>query len=87
MVEETGYDWAAWRCLSGLYGPVFRLQLAMTETLVIVSGRAAVLEFLGRRECDGRPDTVEVHLRNFGRQRGIVFNEGQEWIEQKRYVM
>ncbi|XP_011501505.1 PREDICTED: probable cytochrome P450 305a1 [Ceratosolen solmsi marchali] len=87
VIQKMGYDWAAWKYLSGLYGPVLRVQLALMEPLVIITGRTAVLDFLGRREFDGRPDGVELRLRSMGKQRGIVFNDGPEWIEQKRFAL
>lgn len=84
LVRETGFHWAAWSALAKLYGPVLRVRLAMAEPLVIVSGRDAVLEFLGKRELDGRPDTFEMRNRCLGKRRGLVCTDGPDYTELKK---
>lgn len=85
LVKRRKFHWAAWEELRKTYGDVFRIKLGVTEPLVVVSGRKAVMDFLGRREFDGRPDTYEIRLRSFGQKRGIVLNDGQDWADLKRY--
>ncbi|XP_023317762.1 methyl farnesoate epoxidase-like [Trichogramma pretiosum] len=85
LVKKTRFHFNAWRKLADVYGPVLRIRLGITKPLIVVSGRQAVLDFLNRREFDGRPNRFE--LRNNGKKMGIVLNDGQDWIDQKRFLL
>lgn len=86
LIRETGFHWGAWLKLAERYGPVLLIRLGLARPLLVVSGREAVLDLLGRRDFAGRPDTFEVRHRCLGKKRGIVLNDGQDWAEQKRWV-
>ncbi|XP_014208512.1 methyl farnesoate epoxidase-like [Copidosoma floridanum] len=87
LVKETGFHFGALAKLAEVYGPILRLRFGLAKPIVVVSGREAVLDFLGRREFDGRPDTFEIRYRCLGKKRGIVLNDGQDWSEQKRFAL
>ncbi|XP_058800845.1 methyl farnesoate epoxidase-like [Phymastichus coffea] len=87
LVKQTRFHWGAWSRLSQIYGPVLKIRLGMAKPLIVVSGREAVLDVLLRRDFDGRPDTYETRHRCLGRKRGIVLNDGQDWCEQRRFLL
>lgn len=75
-----------WCHLADIYGPVVGLKLGTSEPLIIVSGRDAVIEMMGRPEFDGRPDGFVHRLRTGGKRRGVIFTDGDIWRDQKRSV-
>lgn len=68
-----------------MYGPLVGLKLGLDEPLIIVSGREAVLKVLSRREFDGRPNGFMFKHRTLGKIRGVLFTDGQVWLEQRRF--
>ncbi|OXU28287.1 hypothetical protein TSAR_003385 [Trichomalopsis sarcophagae] len=87
LIRKTRFHWGVWRELAARYGPVVQVRLGLANPLLIVSGRDAVIDFLGRRDFDARPDTFEIRHRSFGKKRGIVLNDGPDWAEQKRFLL
>ncbi|XP_050446362.1 methyl farnesoate epoxidase-like [Cataglyphis hispanica] len=87
LVNETKFYSHAWCRLADIYGPVVGLKLGIAEPLIIVSGRDAVVEMMGRSEFDGRPDGFKFRHRTGGERRGIIFTDGDIWRDQKRFVL
>lgn len=76
----------AWCHLADTYGPIVGLKLGISEPLIIVSGRDAVIEMMGRPEFDGRPNGFLYRHRTGGKRKGVIFTDGDVWRDQKRSV-
>lgn len=84
IVKKAGSHGVAWCQLAKEYGPVVGLRLGLADPLIIVSGRQAVMEMLGRSEFDGRPNGFIFSHRTMGEKRGILFTDGKVWMDQRR---
>ncbi|KAL6440501.1 hypothetical protein ACFW04_003193 [Cataglyphis niger] len=87
LIDETKFYSHAWCRLADIYGPIVGLKLGIAEPLIIVSGRDAVVEMMGRSEFDGRPDGFIFKHRSGGERRGIIFTDGDIWRDQRRFVL
>ncbi|KAK0092734.1 hypothetical protein PV326_000713 [Microctonus aethiopoides] len=87
LVKEAGSHGVAWCQLAKEYGPVVGLRLGLADPLIIVSGRQAVMEMLGRSEFDGRPNGFIFSHRTMGEKRGILFTDGKVWMDQRRFSL
>ncbi|XP_015183583.1 PREDICTED: methyl farnesoate epoxidase-like [Polistes dominula] len=76
-----------WCHLAKIYGPVVHLKLLFGQSLIIVSGRNAVIQMLSKTEFDGRPNNFEIRLRTGGKRRGLIFNDADEWSEHRRFTV
>lgn len=86
LVDETKFYSHAWCRLADTYGSIVGLKLGIAEPLIIVSGRDAVVEMLGRPEFDGRPHGFLYRHRTGGERKGILFTDGNVWRDQRRYM-
>ncbi|KAG8228076.1 hypothetical protein J437_LFUL009048 [Ladona fulva] len=68
------------------YGPIIGLRLGR-RFLISVSGKDAVQEGLSREEFDGRQRSFMVDHRTMGVRRGVIFTDGEEWKEQRRFAL
>lgn len=84
LVRRTGSHGKAWCELAKEYGAVVGLRLGLADPMIIVSGREAVMEMLGRSEFDGRPNGFIFTHRTMGEKRGILFTDGKVWADQRR---
>lgn len=84
LVKQTGSHGIAWCQLAKQYGSVVGLRLGLADPLIIVSGREAVMEMLGRQEFDGRPNGFMFSHRTMGEKRGVMFTDGKVWNDQRR---
>ena len=84
IVEKTSSHGNAWCFLAKKYGPVVGLRFGFSNSTIIISGRDAVLELLGRREFDGRPNGFMFTHRTGGEKRGVLFTDGKVWADQRR---
>lgn len=73
-----------WR-LSSTYGPVVGLYFAM-QKIAVVNGWEALKEALQNDDLNGRPESLFTNLL-YGRQRGVMFVEGDLWKEQRRFTL
>ncbi|XP_070151844.1 methyl farnesoate epoxidase [Polyergus mexicanus] len=87
LVDETKFYSHALCRLADTYGPIVGLKLGIAEPLIIVSGRDAVIEMMGRPEFDGRPDGFLYKHRTGGERRGIIFTDGDIWRDQRRFIL
>ncbi|XP_072754318.1 methyl farnesoate epoxidase [Anoplolepis gracilipes] len=87
LVDETNFYSHAWCRLADTYGPIVGLKLGIAEPLIIVSGRDAVVEMMGRPEFDGRPHGFLYKHRTGGERRGVIFTDGDIWRDQRRFVL
>ncbi|KAG8224269.1 hypothetical protein J437_LFUL005075, partial [Ladona fulva] len=69
-----------------LYGPVVGLRFGSKE-LIIISGKDAVQEGLAREEFDGRQCGFLIEHRSNGERKGVIFTDGEEWKEQRRFAL
>ncbi|KAI4503674.1 hypothetical protein M0802_001077 [Mischocyttarus mexicanus] len=76
-----------WCYFAKIYGPVVHLRLGFGHSLIIISGRDAVIEMLTRPEFDGRQNNLEIRLRTGGERRGLIFNDGDVWSEHRRFTV
>ncbi|KAL6267703.1 hypothetical protein P5V15_000774 [Pogonomyrmex californicus] len=87
LVDETKFYSHAWCRLADIYGPIVGLKLGISEPLIIVSGKDAVVEMMGRPEFDGRPDGFIHRFRTGGERRGVLFTDGDIWRDQRRFAL
>ncbi|KAG8038495.1 hypothetical protein G9C98_006191 [Cotesia typhae] len=87
LVRKTGSHGKAWCELAKEYGAVVGLRLGLADPMIIVSGREAVMEMLGRSEFDGRPNGFIFTHRTMGEKRGILFTDGKVWADQRRFSL
>ncbi|XP_015114454.1 methyl farnesoate epoxidase [Diachasma alloeum] len=87
LVKQTGSHGIAWCQLAKQYGSVVGLRLGLADPLIIVSGREAVMEMLGRQEFDGRPNGFIFAHRTMGERRGVLFTDGKIWNDQRRFSL
>ncbi|XP_066996064.2 methyl farnesoate epoxidase [Anabrus simplex] len=67
------------------YGPV--VGLFTPDKAISVADPSTVLEVLRREEFQGRPDSLLLRERNFNKRLGIMFNDGPDWVEQRRFTL
>ncbi|XP_044593457.1 methyl farnesoate epoxidase-like isoform X1 [Cotesia glomerata] len=87
LVRRTGSHSKAWCELAKEYGAVVGLRLGLADPMIVVSGREAVMEMLGRSEFDGRPNGFIFTHRTMGEKRGILFTDGKVWADQRRFSL
>ncbi|KAI4494861.1 hypothetical protein M0804_001062 [Polistes exclamans] len=87
LLKKIQFHVRVWCYLAEIYGPVVHLKLIFGQSLIIVSGRNAVVEMLSRTEFDGRPNNFEIRLRTRGERRGLIFNDGDVWSEHRRFTV
>ncbi|XP_066996047.2 methyl farnesoate epoxidase [Anabrus simplex] len=67
------------------YGPV--VGLFTPDRTISVSDPSTVLEVLRREEFQGRPDSYLIRERNLNKRLGIAWNDGPDWVEQRRFTL
>ncbi|XP_014616131.1 PREDICTED: methyl farnesoate epoxidase-like [Polistes canadensis] len=87
LLKKIQFHVRVWCYLAEIYGPVVHLKLIFGQSLIIVSGRNAIVEMLSRNEFDGRPNNFEIRLRTRGERRGLIFNDGDVWSEHRRFTV
>lgn len=87
LLKKIQFHARVWCYLAEIYGPVVHLKLGFGQSLIIVSGRNAVIEMLTRTEFDGRANNFEIRLRTGGERRGLIFNDGDVWSEHRRFTV
>ncbi|XP_012228843.1 methyl farnesoate epoxidase-like [Linepithema humile] len=87
LVDKMKFYSHAWCHLADIYGSIVGLKLGISEPLIIVSGRDAVIEMMSRPEFDGRPNGFIHRHRTGGKRRGVIFTDGDIWRDQKRFIL
>ncbi|XP_063217519.1 methyl farnesoate epoxidase-like [Bacillus rossius redtenbacheri] len=68
------------------HGPVVGVMFG-PRPVVLVAGAAAVREVLRRDEFQARPELFFFKARGFGKRLGVVFSDGDLWMEQRRFAL
>lgn len=68
------------------YGPVVGLFFG-SKPAVAICGPREVLEVLRREEFQSRPNATIFTDRSFGKKLGVIFSDGQFWVEQRRFTL
>ncbi|XP_076032688.1 methyl farnesoate epoxidase-like isoform X2 [Oratosquilla oratoria] len=72
--------------LSAKYGPVVGIFFG-SQPAVIINGYTAVREALHNEDLNGRPDSVLLSERTWGKRLGVMFVEGSFWQTQRRFAL
>ncbi|ODM89500.1 Methyl farnesoate epoxidase [Orchesella cincta] len=72
--------------LSKKYGKIFSLYIGNFPT-VVISDANMIREAFKLDALNGRPDSRVFTERSWGKKRGIIFNEGKDWTEQRRFAL
>ncbi|XP_046400219.1 methyl farnesoate epoxidase-like [Ischnura elegans] len=86
IIRKHGVHYLAWAELAQEYGTVVGLRLGWTK-YILIAGKEAVTEGLAREEFDARPDGFAFRHRTMGIRRGVIFTDGEEWKEQRRFSL
>ncbi|XP_011495207.1 PREDICTED: probable cytochrome P450 303a1 [Ceratosolen solmsi marchali] len=84
--KKLGYIHLAFEKLSENYGPILGLKLG-TQKIVIISSYDLVKKVLMLEDFNGRPNSFFFKLRSLGRKRGILFSDGSNWMQNRRFTM
>ncbi|XP_077291982.1 methyl farnesoate epoxidase-like [Arctopsyche grandis] len=85
-LKITGYHHLVWDDMIKTYGPIVGLKLGKRK-VVLISDTDLIKEVSIRDEFQGRPDGFYWRLRAQGGRLGIVFNDGPDWIEQRKFSL
>nr|QST15065.1 CYP370A3 protein [Diaphanosoma celebensis] len=80
------YPFKAMMKLAEIYGPVVGFYLGPKQPFISICGHSAVREALLNDDLNGRPEKLAFLEKTFGKNRGIVFAEGEVWKEQRRFT-
>ncbi|KYM75653.1 hypothetical protein ALC53_13716 [Atta colombica] len=72
--------------LERMYGSIIGLKLGV-QKIVVISTYDLVKKVLLQDEFNSRPDGFFFRLRSFGKRKGIVFTEGTQWVQTRRFTM
>ncbi|OXA48871.1 methyl farnesoate epoxidase [Folsomia candida] len=72
---------------SKIYGPVFSTKFGPTINSVILNDPKVIKEAWNKFELCGRPKLHGTAARTGGTIRGILFQDGSEWMEQRRFTI
>ncbi|XP_014218856.1 methyl farnesoate epoxidase-like [Copidosoma floridanum] len=84
--RESGYVHLSFLALSARHGPVLGLKLGK-QKFVVVHTAELVKRALLRDEFNGRPNGFFFKTRAFGKDLGILFTEGPQWAQHRRFTM
>ncbi|KAG8228074.1 hypothetical protein J437_LFUL009046 [Ladona fulva] len=68
------------------FGDVVGIRLGR-DIFILVSGKEAIQEGLTKEEFDARENSFLIQHRSMGVRRGVIFTDGEEWKEQRRFTL
>jgi len=69
------------------YGKVIGLVLPGGVKMVVLREYDIIKEAFQDLALSGRPDLFNILYRGFGKKQGLIFSEGELWVEHRRFVL